>query len=313
MFGGALFIGYTFAQAFFNYRVGGNVVNLGAICLTAACVPESQSTKATIQNLINSEDLSDSGRMRGFLFRALRTLPSLMVQFMLLSPSHSPLIQALQAFTALDGNMPSPRFVATLSRIVDFAGAMSLSDVLADVDALTRHAKHGESSDASLPTRAAARYVEARGDFISRLTHTFAPHYRAKPVRLPKAGEHDTPNETRDAYLRFYSLYQSEMEVSVVRLCNGIRQDLKAYSTTMAGLAMLDQKLQEILASYSRKALAALPKLLVKRFHHHAAHDPQGLDRFLEEMQQLLLAEWEMRLQPALGLIEAFIIEEDTP
>ena len=104
------------------------------------------------------------------------------------------------------------------------------------------------------------------------------------------------------------------MEVSVVRLCNGIRQDLKAYSTTMAGLAMLDQKLQEILASYSRKALAALPKLLVKRFvHHHAAHDPQGLDRFLEEMQQLLLAEWEMRLQPALGLIEAFIIEEDTP
>lgn len=257
----------------------------------------------------------------------------------------SQLIQTLQALTMLDSSMPHPQFVATLSRLIDFSDAISLSDFLADLPRIKAKTAGSADVDTNTGDQARARYIETRGEVISRIHHSFAPHYRPKPVRLPKLGEHDSFNDQRDAYLRFYALYQSELEASIIRLAHLTRQDLSAHSPAMAQLAALDQKLQEILSSYSRKALAALPTLLSKRFVHHCAammeqqaenkpqsnaegsdnHDKSenpnksentaspenGLTLFLSEMQQLLLAEWEIRLQPTLGLLEALTLAEN--
>jgi hypothetical protein len=89
-------------------------------------------------------------------------------------------------------------------------------------------------------------------------------------------------------------------------------------------LATLDGAFEGILSEREARLLATLPQLLKKRFEHlRMLHlktlvDTQQVDnpaqwmqpgawleRFCHELQTVLLAELDVRLQPALGLLEA--------
>jgi hypothetical protein len=89
-------------------------------------------------------------------------------------------------------------------------------------------------------------------------------------------------------------------------------------------LAALDSAFDAILGERESKLLALIPLLMEQRFGHlfqahqqQLAHTQQAdhpalwlkpggwLARYLEELQTVLLAELDLRLQPTLGLIEA--------
>jgi hypothetical protein len=158
---------------------------------------------------------------------------------------------------------------------------------------------------------------------------------RSSALRLPQAGDEgfNLNDDGLSAYLRFYSLYQSEMESRVLQLHTRIRRQLTSQSSGLAQLAALDGKLGEILTAYSRKALRVIPVLLTKRFHYLHSQYAETITKddsllveksadkdvdknpdnarhdFLREMQCLLLAELDCRLQPTLGLIDALCSE----
>jgi hypothetical protein len=108
-----------------------------------------------------------------------------------------------------------------------------------------------------------------------------------------------------------------------------VREALAKASPRLKKLADLDATLEKILRDRESKLLSKVPVLLKKRFeqlfkaHQQTLVDAQQADnpagwteaggwlaRFCNDMQMLLLAEMELRLQPTMGLIEAF--KQDT-
>lgn len=128
-----------------------------------------------------------------------------------------------------------------------------------------------------------------------------------------------------EPYRRFYDAHQHDMTLNVQPLRVNVREALAKASPALRKLADLDAALETILRERERKLLAKVPVLLKTRFAQlYQAHQQDlvttgqsdnpfawmqpdaWLARFCKDLQMLLLAEFELRLQPALGLIEAF-------
>jgi hypothetical protein len=130
-------------------------------------------------------------------------------------------------------------------------------------------------------------------------------------------------------YRRLYEAHQREMELSIQPLRVNVREAVAKASPSLKKLADLDETLEKILRDRESKLLWKVPVLLRKRFeqlfkeHQQKLADAQQADnpagwaqaggwlaRFCNDMQMVLLAEVELRLQPTMGLIEAF--KQDT-
>ena len=142
---------------------------------------------------------------------------------------------------------------------------------------------------------------------------------------LPKPGVEPEFAAAYGPYRRFHLALQTDMEAGVRALRGSIRRALAPVSTGLARLAALDEALDRILAARERQLLATtLPALLEKRFQQLlAAHrqtlidsgqgddpglwmQPGGwLATFRDELQAVLIAELDLRLQPVLGLVDA--------
>jgi hypothetical protein len=124
----------------------------------------------------------------------------------------------------------------------------------------------------------------------------------------------------------------------VVTLRRQLQQIMSGRSATLAQLAALDNSMADTMADFSRRIFAGIPHLLAKRFYYlnqqyrqaraenaelddgqaNSVQDESSrwlkkggwLDRFIREMQAVLLAELELRLMPVFGLIEALEVEK---
>lgn len=144
-------------------------------------------------------------------------------------------------------------------------------------------------------------------------------------VRLPQPGPGATLETVADflPYRRYYVAHQRDMEAAIGPLRAQARAALTAHAPA---LAAIDAVLEQTLAERERLQLGAVPFLLEKHFKRlHEAHvralaeaepppaddparwlQPGGwLARFGRDLRQVLLAELELRLQPALGLLDA--------
>jgi hypothetical protein len=127
------------------------------------------------------------------------------------------------------------------------------------------------------------------------------------------------------SYQRFYNAHQRAMELQIGALRDRLRSIILSWSPSLKQLADLDAALDKILAGRERKLLASVPLMLKNRFEqaciayrqlqsaHQLPDSPaqwleagNWLAKFRQEMQTVLLAELELRLQPVMGLIEAF-------
>lgn len=130
---------------------------------------------------------------------------------------------------------------------------------------------------------------------------------------------------------RLYLAHQRDMNASIAPLRTKVRAALSRQSPSLKRLAAVDAVLDQALAARERKLLATVPSLLARRFarlyeaHRAAQAEAQAADEparwmqpggwlavFRSEMQTVLLAELEARLQPITGLIEALGNEEST-
>lgn len=133
-----------------------------------------------------------------------------------------------------------------------------------------------------------------------------------------------------EPYRRYYAAHQRDMALKVPRLQARVRAVLAGSSQAHQQLAALDEAFATMLSDREDRLLAKLPALMEVRFKHlYQLHQQHPLDvrqtdkpelglkpgtwlaRFGHELQTVLLAELDVRLQPTLGLLEALIPDFD--
>lgn len=152
-------------------------------------------------------------------------------------------------------------------------------------------------------------------------------------IEMPPA-THDEPEPkiAFEPYRRFYAAHQRQIGTQVRTLRAQLRGQLAKSTTALQQLAALDAHFENILSEREAVLLGKVPKLLEKRFSQaHKQHlkklaqasaeDPSAprlkpdawLLPWRQQLRTALLAELDTRLQPALGLLEAFNQESTSP
>jgi hypothetical protein len=153
-------------------------------------------------------------------------------------------------------------------------------------------------------------------------------------IDMPPA-ELDDPIEPKTAfepYRRFYAAHQRQMEASLQTLRSQVRGQLSKSTPSLQQLATLDAAFENILSEREALLLGKVAKLHEKRFAQalkkhiqqvsnlQAEATTEGADApsaiavsplpwllpLRQAMRSALLAELDTRLQPVLGLVEAF-------
>ncbi|MFC7513733.1 DUF3348 family protein [Herbaspirillum sp. GCM10030257] len=237
----------------------------------------------------------------------------------------SELIRCLTDLAIADPAEPENAFAEKLGLWIHFTDAITLSAV------------HGDGIASSPGRRLQSRSVtridlntefdRVREFLVNSIRKSCLPASGKTHIALPTP-KLELPIDLVAAYVpyrRFYEAHQRDMELSIQPLRVNAREALAQASSALKKLAELDAALEKILRDREAKLLPKLPVLLKKRFEHlfkahqqmlvdtQQADDPANwtqaggwLARFCNDMQRLLLAELDLRLQPTLGLIEAF-------
>jgi hypothetical protein len=233
----------------------------------------------------------------------------------------SRLIRFLADLAVVDAPETGHDSAEKLALWLDFTDAITLSAVH---DASPPDTPAGGQSVAS--TAWAEEFARARADLVNTITQSCMPNGAATRIKLPTSPL-DAAIESAAAYepyRRFYLAQQREMELNLGPLRARVREALAKASPTLNKLAALDEALDGALRARESKLLATVPVLLDKRFEQlRKAHQQTLLDsghaddpalwmqpggwlaNFCRELQGVLLAELDLRLQPAVGLIEA--------
>jgi hypothetical protein len=214
-------------------------------------------------------------------------------------------------------------FAEQLSQWVHFADAITLSavhnDGMANVQKIQRESYSDEQA------AAVVEFERIQKLLANSIVQSFSLKPGKSHIKLP-ALEFDQPMNLVTAYTpyrRFYESHQHDMEMRIEPLRANVREAAAKASPKLSKLAELDATFEKILRGRERQLLAKIPLLLKKRFellfkeHQQKLTDAQQADnpahwmqaggwlaRFCNDMQMLLLAELDLRLQPVLGLIE---------
>ncbi|WP_263570750.1 DUF3348 domain-containing protein [Roseateles oligotrophus] len=107
-------------------------------------------------------------------------------------------------------------------------------------------------------------------------------------------------------YLQHFTQQQRVIESRTSAFRMRLRASLARASDELARLAQLDDYIERAMASPQLRAMAGLSALLETRARKHYAVDPlRWRARLCSDLQRLLRAELDQKLQPVLGLIEA--------
>jgi hypothetical protein len=137
---------------------------------------------------------------------------------------------------------------------------------------------------------------------------------------LTQAIEENTAAPPREALIapetgfapfrRAYAARQQSMELAIGTLRGQLREALGRTCPARARLAAVDAVMEQVVGAQERLLLWRVPSLLER--HYERLRDAAGTDphdtwmrRFCRDMQAVLLAELDIRLQPVEGLLEA--------
>lgn len=173
-------------------------------------------------------------------------------------------------------------------------------------DAIALHSAHQAMPSVARARRpavpAAARAVQAE---LQRVRATLR-----QAITAPPGEPGDEPADDADASFALHHQrcleQQRRMEMSVDALRGHVRKTLSQTSPRLAQLAALDAVLDPMLGGREQRLLSTVPAFLKARFDQLRQTHPGGWQPLFEhELQQTLLAELDLRLQPVAGMVEA--------
>jgi hypothetical protein len=239
--------------------------------------------------------------------------------------NNSKLIRVLVDLTHVEAVERGSPFADKLAAWVDFSDAITLC---AAHTSSTQCTQQGTQSMASGVL--SDEFTRVRTSLVQAITMRHSTSGARTRVERPSPKPGMTADHTVDyePYRRYHLAHQREMELSVRPLRERAREVLRSASPGLRQLADLDTAFDEILSERESKLFSKIPSLLQKRFgllvrEHQQSHGddhetnnpelwirPGGwLMRFRTELQTVLLAELDARLQPTLGLMEALHTE----
>ncbi|UPG94753.1 DUF3348 domain-containing protein [Luteibacter aegosomatissinici] len=207
----------------------------------------------------------------------------------------------------VDAGQPSGSLPDRLSQWLSWTQSIALSSALDGAGVPPAEPAPGEAPSEALLAGARAALVEAITD-----EQGWA---RARSLAASRAGASEGDPAVRVAYSALrerYLMMQRSIQGTTGKLRGELRDHLAAASPELARLAEVDAVLEGALSPREQRLLGGVPALLEKRFEKAkaaaaASPEPSGiwLDIFLREMQDVLLAELDVRFQPLEGLIAA--------
>ena len=240
----------------------------------------------------------------------------------------SRLLRILTDLSDVEAHAPGLAFAEKLGLWVDYTDAIALYAVQ---NASTFQVVESQAEE---QIDIADDFARIRASLEQQIARTAAPKRGQTGVELPMPPA-DMPTDLTSAYepyRRYYLAHQRDMDLSVPPLRSRVREKLATMSPALQQLAALDGTFENILSEREARLLATLQKLLKKRFahlrqqHQQTLADTQQADkpsqwmmpgawlaRFCDELQTVLLAELDLRLQPAVGLLEALQNEKTKP
>lgn len=245
----------------------------------------------------------------------------------------SKLIRCLASLGIADTVDAGDAFAEKLGSWIHFADAITLSAVHNDGNANVPDMRSCKRRDQQVAAcaGAVAEFERLQALLADSIMKSCSRTPGKTHISLP-APQLALPLDLAAAYVpyrRFYETHQRDMEMRIQPLRVNLREAVAKSSAKLRRLAELDATFEKILHDRERQLLSKLPISLKKRFEElfkehqknllatQQADNPVRwsqqdgwLARFCSDMQMLLLAEVEFRLQPALGLIEAF--KQDT-
>ena len=218
----------------------------------------------------------------------------------------------------IDGAESKQVLSERLSRWLDWTDAISLAAAL-DARAAPAGDRPGASSAVHDAERDLTHVRTALAKPIGESPESAAGPARPAPHAPAPAAPIDPEAGVFGPWRRGYVARQQAMEASIGPLRGRLRARLAAASSPLARLAAVDAVMERVVGARERALLAAVPQRLERHFERlHEGHrealagSPQAhgapdawLAVFRSDMQAVLLAELDIRLQPVEGLLEA--------
>jgi hypothetical protein len=233
----------------------------------------------------------------------------------------SDLIRALTDLAVLDVGESGNAFAEKLAEWLGLNDAITLR-------AIHTTTQQGNLAKADPRSGAAMRdaFSQAKAALSDSITQTLSAKGTRTRLALPVLAP-TVPLDAASAYepfRRYHLAHQRHMDSRIGPMRTDVRHSLGLASPALRSLAELDAVFDRVLREQEGKLLARLPSLMAQRFgqlhklHLHTLAQTQQADqpafwmapggwlgRFCHELQTVLLAELDFRLQPTLGLIEA--------
>ena len=213
--------------------------------------------------------------------------------------------------------------------------AQQLSQWLHAVDAIqfnrALHAIESMRSEAKQPMPEVdacaldAVFQTAKADLMGLFSANIAPAkaMRGRAHRAPADDSYPEAPEALASHIQRYLGLQKQMDVRLAALRAQVRQWLSNSTFELRQLAVLDEVMEQMLGAREQRLWASLPGYLERRLAHRR-HQQQALRTAGQDdapqrwrqpggwlwdsernLQALLLAEMQVRLQPITGLLEA--------
>jgi len=206
-----------------------------------------------------------------------------------------------------------------LGRIINLSDSISLSR---ELNSLPRQMSQSSEFNAEAVQ---LDVLESREKMMRTIINSFVDEPSSSGIQLPSVstGTKAEALKTYEPYQRFYSMHQAEMAGGVQALRLRVRAAISGFSLELYQLAELDRIINDSISAHNGKLFNLTPKLLQRRFtelldvHQRAQGEADStepsdwlraggwLAEFYKDVQELLLAELDVRLQAVLGLLEA--------
>jgi hypothetical protein len=214
-----------------------------------------------------------------------------------------------------------PALIRLLARLTDVDvpdPGQSLSDRLSQWLGWTDAIALSTALNGGLPAGAPGAHTDGSAEEheCARLRASLAKSIAGDSAFATSRRREGAPTDYAVFRQRYLSLQQT-METGIGSLRGRLRAKLAAGTPGMTRLAMVDAVMEQALAAREHNVLATVPSLLGKHFERlrqaaladASAIDDKApvawLDVFRKDMQSVLLAELDVRIQPVEGLLAA--------
>jgi len=216
----------------------------------------------------------------------------------------SKLVRLLSEAGLAEAELSRQDFAERVSLWVGAFDAVRLSDVLQALPAI----------EAGAPLRTRRSQLQALTLECQRLRNSLVPP--ASQCHPPVASEGGEVVASEAAYRKFHGDQQRQMATKIAPFRARVRQALDGGSAPLRQLAALDAVMETLLAAREHSTLSKLPGFLEAHFKrlrqaHQATANAQGQpvgwpQALGQALNEALQAELDVRMQPVMGLLEAF-------